>query len=78
MLLLGELVEVVYSSDALLHDGLHVLGHMVMPLGSSEQPMGGVFSTVENNVGLPAISEEGGTGQCATESLPQTHHTRQR
>ena len=63
---LGELVEAVDSSDALLHDGLHVLGHVAMPLGS-------VLPVFENKVGLPAISE-GGTGQCTTRSLPQTHH----
>ena len=55
MLLLGELVEVVDSSDALLQDGPHVLGHVAMPLGS-------VFPVVENKVGLPDISEEGGNG----------------
>ena len=59
VLLLGELVEAVNSSDALLHNGSHMLGHVAMPFSSSEQPVSSVFPNVENKVGLPAISEGG-------------------
>ena len=58
VLLLGELVEAVDPRDALFHDAPYVLGHVATPLGSSQQPVGGVSTVVKNEVGLPAVCEE--------------------
>ena len=52
LVLLGELVEAVYSSDALLHDASHVLRHT----GElAEQAVRGVTSVVQQDVGLPGV-----------------------